>query len=62
MRMVKYEILMYNEGTGLFCDNYEEAVSYEDTITVLEDVQDEDTEVLQAHRQKIAEKFGIEWD
>lgn len=47
---------------GFVTEEYDLAVFHKDFITVLVDVQDDDTDVLQAHRQKVAEKFGIEWD
>jgi len=44
-----------------FCTNeYDTAVFYKDFQTVLEDVQEEDNKTLQAHREKVAEKFGLE--
>ena len=57
-----YHIFEDGEIGGFVTEEYDLAVFHKDFITVLVDIQDEDTEVLQAHRQKVVEKFGIEWD
>lgn len=64
MRTVNYYYgyTINNDGTinGFCTSDYKIASFYGDFLTVLDDTPSTDNETLQAHREKIAKKFGLE--